>query len=151
VRGESPAVAAAALAALLAGLATAVQAAANGGLGRRIGVLEAVGFSVMTTAVIISIVLLARGSLGAPYAAFRHPPWLWHGGVMGLVAVSGIAFAPPRIGVYATIALLIGGQLAASVVIDAFGLLGVERTGLNPARAAGVVLVVVGALLALRR
>jgi transporter family-2 protein len=49
------------------------------------------------------------------------------------------------------IALLIAGQLAMGVAIDRYGLFGVEQIPLTWPRATGVVLLAVGAALALRR
>jgi transporter family-2 protein len=64
--------------------------------------------------------------------------------------VTAITFAGPRIGALATIALLIAGQLVMGVVIDHFGLFGVERISISATRIVGVVLLSVGALLVLR-
>jgi transporter family-2 protein len=145
-------VALAAFLAFLAGAVTAVQAATNGLLGRRIGVLETVAFSALVTTTVVHLIVLARNhSLAGPYAALRQPAWLWIGGLLGATALTGITFAPSRIGVFATIALLIGGQVAGSILIDSFGWLGVARTEITPVRVAALLLVLGGALLALRR
>ena len=55
------------------------------------------------------------------------------------------------IGTFATIGLLIAGQLAMGVLIDAAGLFGLERIPLNVARVTGLVLLAGGALLILKR
>ena len=47
-------------------------------------------------------------------------------------------------------AVVITGQLAISVVIDRFGLLGVARQQIGPARIIGLVLLVAGFLLVVR-
>ena len=47
---------------------------------------------------------------------------------MGLLVVFSITFAQPRIGATTTIGILIAGQLAMGVLIDRFGLFGVERS-----------------------
>ena len=46
---------------------------------------------------------------------------------MGAIVVTSITFTAPRIGTFATIGLLIAGQLAMGVLIDAFGLFGLEK------------------------
>jgi bacterial/archaeal transporter family-2 protein len=70
---------------------------------------------------------------------------------MGVVVVLTITVVTPRIGAAATIGLLIAGQLAMGVLIDRYGWFGVEQVPLNWPRVLGVVLLAVGALLALRR
>ncbi len=137
---------------LVAGVAGSVQVAVSGAFGRRIGVLEATAFGAIVAALIVTtVVLLARHGLGGVAAGFRHPPWLWIGGIMGAIVITTITFAAPRIGTFATIGLLIAGQLAMGVVIDALGLFGLQRIPLNPARLAGLILLAGGALLVLRR
>ena len=143
---------AAAALALVAGLAGSVQVAVMGKLGERVGSLQALAFASLLSALLAAALLLAvRGSLGGLVDAARAPLWLWLGGVMGAFIVFTVTFAGPRIGTAATIALLIAGQLAMGVVIDRFGLFGLERIGLSGARVAGVLLLAAGAALTLRR
>jgi transporter family-2 protein len=70
---------------------------------------------------------------------------------MGAIVVLSITFAAPRIGTFATIGLLIAGQLAMGVLIDALGLFGLERIPLNTARLVGLLLLAGGAVLILER
>jgi transporter family-2 protein len=136
---------------LVAGVAGSVQVAVSGAFGRRIGVLEATGFgSVVGTLLVLALVLVA-GRIGGIADGFRQPPWLWIGGVMGAIVVTTITFAAPRIGTFATIGLLIAGQLAMGVLIDAAGLFGLERIPLSAARLVGLALLAGGALLVLKR
>ncbi len=137
---------------LLAGIAGSVQVAVSGAFGRRIGVLEATAFGALGAALIIcSIVLVARQGLGGVMAGFREPPWLWLTAAMGAIVVLSITYTAPRIGTFATIGLLIAGQLAMGVLIDAFGLFGLEKIPLNVARLVGLLLLAGGALLVLKR
>ena len=137
---------------LVAGLAGSIQVAVSGAFGERIGVLEASAFGAVVGAVILlGIVLAARQDLGGVVAGLREPPWLWLNGVMSAIVVAGITFSAPRAGTFATIGLLIAGQLAMGVAIDALGLFGVQRIPVTPARLAGLVLLAGGALLVLRR
>ena len=76
---------------------------------------------------------------------------MWIGGAMGLLVVFSITFAQPRIGATTTIGILIAGQLAMGVLIDRFGLFGVDAVSLSPARIAGIVLLSAGAALTLTR
>jgi transporter family-2 protein len=137
--------------ALVAGLAGSIQIAVNGTLGRRIGVLDAAAFgSIVAAVVIVAAALAVRNGEGIG-AALHAPPWLWMGGLMGAVIVTGITYSPPRIGVFATIGLLIAGQLVMGALIDAFGLFGVERIPLDISRIAGLALLSGGAVLVLNK
>ena len=134
-----------------AGIAGAAQAAVSGALGRRVGTVGAAGFGVVLAAVLVVALAVVLGRGGSIAAAVHQPVWLWLGGLFGAVIVLAIAYAPPRIGTFATVALLIAGQLAAGAAIDALGLLGSPRIPVTIARAAGLVLVAGGAALTLKR
>jgi bacterial/archaeal transporter family-2 protein len=137
---------------LIAGVAGGVQVAIAGAFGRKIGVLEATAFaSVVGALVVVAATAVTRQGLSGVAQGFHVPAWMWLGGVMGAVVVTTISYAPPLIGTFATIGLLIAGQLAAGVLIDAFGLFSLERIPLNTARVAGLVLLTAGALLVLKR
>lgn len=136
---------------LIAGIGGGLQAAISGTFGRRIGVLEAAAFlAVIGAAALFAVAVALRGADGL-VEGFRHPPWLWLGGAFGALVVFTLAFSPPRIGTFGTIALLISGQLLAGALIDSFGLLGIDRVPLTLPRVAGFALLALGAILVLRR
>ena len=135
-----------------AGLAGSVQVALMSRLGERIGVLEALAFSVGLTAVLGLVVLVvARRSLAGYGEAFHQPWWMLLGGVMGLLIVFTVTYAGPRIGVAATVGILIAGQLAMGAAIDRWGLFRSERIPLHWPRLIGIGLLAVGAALSLRK
>lgn len=134
-----------------AGIAGAAQAAISGVLGRRVGTIGSAGFGVVLAAILVIALALVLGRGGSILAVVHQPAWLWLGGVFGAVIVLAIAYAPPRIGTFATVALLIAGQLAAGALIDAFGWFGSPRIPVTAARAAGLLLVAAGAALTLKR
>jgi transporter family-2 protein len=135
-----------------AGLAGSVQVALMSRLGERIGVLEALGFSATLTAALAVVVLLAfRGSLSGFGRAVHQPWWMLLGGVMGLLIVFTVTYAGPRIGVAATVGILIAGQLAMGAAIDRWGLLGSERIALHWPRLLGLALLAGGAALSLKK
>jgi bacterial/archaeal transporter family-2 protein len=138
--------------ATVAGLAGSMQVAVMGRFGGRVGVLEALTFATAVQLVLsIGLLLVARSGLGGLHHVFRTPAWMWLGGLMGLTVVTAITFAQPRIGATATIGILIAGQLFAGAVIDRFGLFGVHQIGISAPRAAGIVLLGIGAGLSLVR
>jgi transporter family-2 protein len=137
---------------VVAGLAGSVQVAVMGRFGGRIGTLEALTFSTCVQLVLsVAILAVARAGVGGLGGAFRAPAWMWLGGVMGATVVFAITFAQPRIGATATIGILIAGQLVMGAVIDRFGLFGVDRIDISLPRAAGLVLLGIGAALSLVR
>ncbi|TML50796.1 MAG: DMT family transporter, partial [Actinobacteria bacterium] len=105
--------------AVAAGLAGSVQVALMSRLGERIGVVEALAFSTALTAGIALVILvLARGSVAGFERAVHQPWWMLLGGVMGLIIVFTVTYSGPRIGVAATVGILIAGQLAMGAAID---------------------------------
>jgi bacterial/archaeal transporter family-2 protein len=143
----------AALAVLAAGAGVAFQATLLSIVGRRVGVLSATTMAAIVGLVGIAVVtLLATRTFDGVAAAFRQPTWLWLvGGGLGIAILAVLTFGRPHLGTFGTIALLIGGQLAASVLIDSLGLFGVDRVPFTLSRAVGLVFLAGGAILALRR
>jgi transporter family-2 protein len=138
--------------AAIAGLAGAVQAAVMGELGDRVGVFPAIAFSgLVSFALGLALLLAVKQSVGGLAAVAREPAWLWTGGALSVLIVLAITFAPPRIGVTATLGIVIGGTLLMGVVIDRFGLFGLERVALGWPRIVGVVLLAAGAALSLHK
>ena len=143
---------AAALLAFAAGLAAAMQIAVQGRLGDRVGSFEAVATAAVVGGVIaLSTLLVARRSLSGIGDAVAGPKWQLLGGVMSAFIVLAITVAGPRIGVVATTAFLIAAQLSLATVIDRYGWFGVERVAFSWPRVFGVVLLLAGAGLTLRR
>ena len=145
--------AAAASLALIAGLAGSIQVAVMGRFGARIGSFEALAANLLfSTLVATTVLVVLRQSLAGFGEALRSPWWYWvGGGGMGVVVVLTITVVTPRIGTAATIGLLIAGQLAMGVLIDRYGWFGVEQVPLSWPRLLGVLLLAIGALLALRK
>ncbi|HEX3237379.1 MAG TPA: DMT family transporter [Gaiellaceae bacterium] len=138
--------------AVAAGLAGSIQVALMSRLGERIGVLEALAFStVLTAGAAVVILLLAHQSVDGFARAVHQPWWMLLGGLMGLLIVFTVTYAGPRIGVAATVGILIAGQLAMGAAIDRWGLFGSERIALHWPRLLGIALLAVGAALSLRK
>ena len=137
---------------VLSGLAGSVQVALMSRLGERIGVLQALGFSAALTGVLAFLLLvLARRSVAGYADALHQPRWMLLGGVMGLLIVFTVTYAGPRIGVAATVGILIAGQLIMGAAIDRWGLFRSERIPLGWPRLVGIALLAVGAALSLRK
>jgi bacterial/archaeal transporter family-2 protein len=135
-----------------AGLAGAVQAAVMGELGERVGIVPAVAFSVFVALVLGLVALLVwERSFAGVQEALHEPAWLWLGGVMSIYIVLAITVGPPRIGVAATVGIVIAGNLVSAALIDRYGLFGQEVIPLDRWRILGLLLLAAGAALSLSR
>ena len=135
-----------------AGLAGSVQVAVMSRLGERIGVFQALSFSTLLTAVLaLGLLVVTRRSVAGYERALHQPWWMLLGGVMGLLIIFTITYAGPRIGVAATVGILIAGQLVAGAAIDRWGLFGSARIALHWPRLLGIALLAAGAALSLKK
>jgi transporter family-2 protein len=135
-----------------AGLAGAVQAAVMGELGERVGIVPALAFSVVVALTCgLAALLVWERSLSGFRAALHEPAWLWIGGVMSVFIVFAITVGPPRIGVTATIGIVIAGNLVCAALIDRLGLFGQDVIPIDRWRLLGLVLLAAGAALTLSR
>ena len=135
-----------------AGLAGSVQAAVMGELGERIGIVPAVAFSVIVALLLgLAALLVWERSFAGVRAAFHEPAWLWIGGLMSIFIVFAITVGPPRIGVTATIGIVIAGNLVSAAMIDRYGLFGQDVIPIDRWRLLGLLLLAVGAALSLSR
>ena len=139
----------------VAGAGLPVQAALNNRLGKAFGsplfgsfTSFAIGVFSVFVFVLISRASAPAGGFGA--VAARLPWWLFLGGVIGAVFVSVAAAFAGRLGLTLFSGVVIGGQLAASVVLDHFGVLVAERHPVTPMRLFGIALLVAG-IAAIRR
>jgi transporter family-2 protein len=137
--------------AVTAGLAGAIQAAVMGELGGRAGVFPALAFSgVVAVALGIVALLLAEQSLRGIADVVRQPVWLRTGGALSVLIILAITVASPRIGLAATIGIIIALNLSTAALIDGLGLFGYDRIAIGWTRIAGLVLLGAGAALSLR-
>ena len=136
----------------IGGLAGAIQAAVMGELGERVGVAPALAFAVAVSLVFaLGLLLVWEQSFSGIRTAAEQPWWLWLGGVMSVLIVLSITLATPRIGVAATIGIVIAGNLVAAALIDQYGLFGQEQVAVTWPRVLGLLLLAAGAALSLAR
>lgn len=133
-----------------AGGLIALQAPINGTLGRSTGSLAAalISFAIGTIALALIVVLAGQG--GGLGGVTEVAPVYLVGGLLGAVYVTCALIAVGSIGAGGVAAGTITGQLAASVLIDRLGILGLEQVPLSASRVAGVVLLLAGTFLIVR-
>ena len=129
----------------------AVQAAANVQLSRAVG--SPFGASTLQLgigAVLLLALTAMAGALGAFGSLDDAAPWHLVGGVGSAVYITAGILLFPRLGAIVAVGLFVAGQMLASLLLDSFGWLGVQREPLDAAAAAGTGAVVVGVLLVVR-
>jgi bacterial/archaeal transporter family-2 protein len=135
-----------------AGALVGMQAPINSRLGKSVGSFEAATFSFLVgTVALVLILLVARGGVGGIGQIGRVPWWALVGGLLGAVYVSVALIAVRTLGATGLTAAVITGQLVISLVIDRLGLLGVAKHGVGVGRILGVVLLVAGVALIVRK
>jgi bacterial/archaeal transporter family-2 protein len=132
--------------AVVAGSFLPVQAAVNARLTHYVGGpvrASMISFFVGAVVLLIVALLFTRGGAKPSDA----PWWAWVGGALGAFYVTSTVVVPVRIGAAAFFGILVAAQLVTSVLADQFGWLGFEQKDISPLRAAGVALLIGGALL----
>jgi transporter family-2 protein len=124
----------------------------NSRLGKEIGSLQAatVSFTVGLLALIL-VASLSSGGISGVTNAGRAPWWALIGGVLGAFYVTVALVTVRTLGLSALTAIVVSGQLAIAVVVDRFGLLGIAKQHIGAPRIIGLVLLLVGAVLVVRR
>ncbi len=134
---------------LIGGVAVGVQTPLAGSLGQRVGSIAASLIIHVSGALFSFIVLFMRG--GENIGQWRTLPWYMFGaGIFGVVLYMTISVSFPKLGATSTVVLIIVGQLITGVVIDQFGLLGVQTRPIDLTRVVAVGLLLTGAFLIAR-
>lgn len=138
--------------ALVIGAGLSVQVGLNSQVRHYLGdpALAALGNFLVGTVAIVVYLLLMRASWPSTGTLRAVPPVNWLGGLFGAAYVAASALLAPRLGSAPLLALLIGGQLLMSLVLDHFGWIGFAAHGMNLWRVVGAVLLVAGVVLIVR-
>lgn len=132
------------------GLAAIIQPSINARLAQKVGFIESafISFLVGTLTLLVLVLVWGRGSFKGVLDASW---WELTGGCLGALFVSLTILAVPRIGTAATMGAAIAAQLIGGLILDYYGWFGFKMFPLDFKRIAGVVLLMVGAALLLRR
>ena len=135
-------------AAVVCGVAVAVQAQFTGILQRQTGTLESTFITYFSGGIVIGVVmLLARGgSLGAAGGL----PWYAYGtGVLGLVIIGTLSVSVGDLGLFPALVLITVSQFLVGAIIDHFGLFGAVVSPIDGSKVGGFVLLGLGTYLVL--
>jgi len=137
------------VAAVLCGVAVAVQAQFTGVMQRQMGTLESTFITYFSGGVVIGLVmLLARG--GSLAAATGLPWYVYSAGLLGLVIIGTLSISVGDLGLVPALVLITVSQFVVGAVINHFGLLGATLDPIDPGKVAGFALLGVGTYLVLR-
>jgi transporter family-2 protein len=134
----------------LAGGLIAAQAPINAGLGRATGSLQAALVSFVVGTIALALVVVISGKAGGLGSTFDVSWYYLLGGFLGALYVFNALIAVNAIGAGGVAAATVAGQLTAAVLIDRFGLFGLDQVALSPSRVAGVGLLLAGTALVVR-
>jgi bacterial/archaeal transporter family-2 protein len=137
------------VAAIVAGVALPLQAGANAQLARILAhpLSAALVSATISTLSLIPVMLVFRAPLPGLAALSGAPLWVFIGGLCGIGYLIMAIIATPVLGAATFIAVAVGAQMSASVVLDHFALAGFPERPATPARLAGIVLIVCGVAL----
>jgi transporter family-2 protein len=135
--------------AVMAGVSIVVQQALNANLRVALNSAAWSGFiSYFVGVVCMALLALAlRDPIPSTIVAARIPWWAWSGGLFGAIFIGAAIFLVPQLGAATFIALLIAGQMIASVTFDHFGWLGLAQRPIDLPRLVGVALLIGGVIL----
>lgn len=134
---------------LLAGVAVALQTGVNSQLRNDTNnpVLTAlISFSVGTVALLILYFTMFHRSPVFP-KEYTFEWWKFTGGLLGVLYVTAVVIAAPRIGAANALAFIVAGQFLAALVIDHYGWMGLPVKSISWYRVSGMVLLLVGVYL----
>jgi transporter family-2 protein len=138
--------------AAVAGGFVGMQAPVNARLGKQVGSVQAATFSFLVgTLALLVVAALSSGGLGALGQAGRAPWWAWVGGLLGAFYVTVALLTVRTLGASGLTAIVVAGQLAIAVLVDRFGLLGLARQHIAAPRIVGLLLLLVGVVLVVRK
>src|SRR5215203_5982058 len=117
---------------LLVGSLLAVQAAANVQLSTAMtSPFGASALQLGIGAVLLVALAALAGSLGAVELIGDAEPWTLAGGLGSAIYITAGILLFPRVGALVAVGLFIAGQMLASLLLDGFGWLGVQRESLG--------------------
>jgi len=114
--------------------------------------LQAALLSFLVGTLLLAILVLVQAEQRPTLSSLAVIPWyLWLGGCLGVYAISMSIYTAPKLGFLTLSGLIIFGQIAMSMIVDQFGLLGTDKTPVNWQRLLGGVVIFIGVLLTLQR
>jgi bacterial/archaeal transporter family-2 protein len=140
------------LATAIAGGLVAAQAPVNNVLSKKVGTFGAVSVNFLVGAVLILIVTFVFAGGIENAEGVDSPAWYYwvFGGLAGVAIVLTTLITVRELGAGGVTAATIAGQLTLSVVLDRFGVLGLEERAITWDKLLGIALLAAGTVLVVR-
>src|SRR5688500_4890470 len=125
---------------LLAGVAVAIQTGVNSQLRTDTGnpiFTALISFSVGPVALLILYFTFFHRSPAFPQA-YGFEWWKFTGGLLGVLYVTGVVIAAPRIGAANSLGFIVAGQFIAAIIIDHYGWMGLPLKSISWSRISGI-------------
>ncbi len=135
------------VAVMISGALVGVQHPLNAELADHIGGLNSALMNFMTGTVLLAVIVISA-RLGRDMKRVGEVRWYYLcGGFIGVVTVLSALSAVGTIGAAGLTAAIVTGQLLSSIILDRFGVFGLERRRITPTRLIGVGLLIAGTFL----
>jgi len=139
--------------ALFTGALIPIQAATNAAFSKSIGTPLITGLMVFIVGLVgmFLFILLSRTAFPPRQQLISAPLYGYLGGIIVAAYVVMITILVPKIGVGTAIGLIVTGQILCAVVIDHFGLFNVVVRTISPTRVIGMLLMIGGVYLVMKK
>lgn len=132
------------------GIAVALQAHFMGLMDSDLGTLESVFITYFSGGAVIGLIMLIQR--GGNLSAWQQTPWYaLSSGALGLIIVGVIGYCSPRLGLVTAFTVLISAQFFVAAVLDHYGWMGAQVRPLDVSRLAGLLTIMVGIWLTLKK
>lgn len=136
--------------AAISGVFMAVQGSINTAAGKIVGLLEGNFILHVVGLALVSLLLFVFGLGKGDLSKFTQIPWYGYlGGIINVAIIYGVMYAMKGAGVANATTAIIVGQVGMALIVDCFGLFGMEKVPFTYLKALGIVLLAVGAKLLL--
>jgi len=135
--------------ALLVGAGFPMQAGINATVAQHQGhpLLAAFTNTTVATLVLLAAILAFRVPWPSAKVMTAAPWWAWSGGALGAFFVLSSLVLAPKLGAAAFVATTIVGTMAASLLMDHYGVIGFRPQPITLLRLGGAVLVIAGMMM----
>lgn len=134
---------------LAGGAAVGLQSPLASMVSQRLGIFESVLIVHLGGAIVALIPLLIMG--GGKLSQWRSVPrYALGAGIFGLIVIAAISYMIPRLGVAASIIVIVAGQLLVGMFLDHHGLLDASVRPIDATRILGIGVVLVGVWLTVK-
>lgn len=136
----------------IAGIGIPIMAALNSRLGTMLHSTSLATTILFVLAAVVSLIyLFLTGGMPKNSVQEAIPIFYYFGGLFVIFYIFSITWVAPKFGVGNAVSLVLLGQLISMVVIDHFSLFGVIRSSLSIERLIGLIFMVIGVFMTIRR